>query len=79
MRRRPPEKEAARWVLAPREGRSSAPKVSIRHEGETELISLTQGNPSQRASLSWTRWDSAKRTFSIGTALHLPTTDHATR
>ena len=41
----PAEKEAARRVLARREGRSSAPKVSIRHEGETDVISLTQGDP----------------------------------
>jgi hypothetical protein len=45
MRRRPPEKEAARRVLARREGRSSAPKVSIRHEGETDVIYLTLGDP----------------------------------
>ena len=41
----PSEKEAARRVLARREGRSSAPNVSIRHEGETDVISLTQGDP----------------------------------
>jgi len=41
----PAEKEAVRRVLARREGRSSAPRVSIRHEGETEVISLTQGDP----------------------------------
>jgi hypothetical protein len=41
----PAEKEAARRVLARRAGRSSAPKVSIRHEGETDVISLTQGDP----------------------------------
>jgi hypothetical protein len=42
-----PEKPdaAARRVLARREGRSSSPKVSIRHEGETTVISLTQGDP----------------------------------
>jgi hypothetical protein len=39
------DKAAARRVLARREGRSSAPKVSIRHEGETTVISLTQGDP----------------------------------
>jgi hypothetical protein len=38
----PAEKEAARRVLARREGRSSAPKVSIRQEGKTDVISLTQ-------------------------------------
>jgi hypothetical protein len=36
----PAEKEAVRRVLARREGRSSAPRVSIRHEGETDVISL---------------------------------------
>jgi hypothetical protein len=41
----PAEKEAARRVLARREGRSSSPKVSIRREGETDVISLTQGDP----------------------------------
>jgi hypothetical protein len=41
----PAEKEAARRVLARRKGRSSAPKVSIRHEGETDVISLRQGDP----------------------------------
>ena len=41
----PAEKEAVRRVLARREGRSSAPRVSIRHEGETDVISLTQGDP----------------------------------
>jgi hypothetical protein len=41
----PAEKEAVRRILARREGRSSAPNVSIRHEGETDVISLTQGDP----------------------------------
>jgi hypothetical protein len=41
----PAEKEAARRILARRAGRSSAPKVSIRYEGETAVISLTQGDP----------------------------------
>jgi hypothetical protein len=41
----PAEKEAVRRVLARRQGRSSAPNVSIRHEGETDVISLTQGDP----------------------------------
>jgi hypothetical protein len=41
----PAEKEAVRRILARREGRSSAPRVSIRHEGETDVISLTQGDP----------------------------------
>ena len=40
----PAEKEAARRVIARREGRS-APRVSIRHERETDVISLTQGDP----------------------------------
>ena len=41
----PAEKEAARRILARRAGRSSAPNVSIRHEGETDVISLAQGDP----------------------------------
>jgi hypothetical protein len=41
----PAEKEAVRRFLARREGRPSAPKVSIRQEGETEVISLPQGDP----------------------------------
>ena len=41
----PSEKEAVRRVLARREGRSSAPRVSICHEGETDAISLTPGDP----------------------------------
>jgi hypothetical protein len=39
------EKEAVRRVLARREGRSSAPNVSIRHKGEIDVISLIQGDP----------------------------------
>jgi hypothetical protein len=35
-----------RWrTLARRAGRSSAPRVWIRHEGETDVISLAQGDP----------------------------------
>jgi hypothetical protein len=38
----PAEKEAARRILARRAGRSSAPKVSIRREGEADVIALTK-------------------------------------
>jgi hypothetical protein len=41
----PAEKEALRRYLARREDRPFAPRVSIRHEGETNVISLTQGDP----------------------------------
>jgi hypothetical protein len=41
----PAEKEALGRFLARKEGRPSAPRVSIRHEGETDVISLTQGDP----------------------------------
>ena len=41
----PAEKEAARRILARREGRSSAPEVSIHQEGGTDVISLTEGDP----------------------------------
>jgi hypothetical protein len=41
----PAEKEAIRRFLARREGRPSAPKVSIRQEGETDVVALTQGDP----------------------------------
>jgi hypothetical protein len=39
------ENAAVLRLHARREGRSSAPKVSIRHEGETTVISLTKGDP----------------------------------
>jgi hypothetical protein len=39
------ELEALRRYLARREGRPSAPRISIRYEGETSVISLTQGDP----------------------------------
>jgi DNA-binding PadR family transcriptional regulator len=35
----PAEKEALGRFLARKEGRPSAPRVSIRHEGETDVIS----------------------------------------
>jgi hypothetical protein len=40
----PAEKEAVRRILAHRQGRSSAPQVSIRHESGTAAISLKQGD-----------------------------------
>jgi hypothetical protein len=40
----PAEKEAIRRHLARREGRPSAPKVAIRQEGETDVISFPQGD-----------------------------------
>jgi hypothetical protein len=41
----PVEKEALGRYLARKEGRPSAPRVSIRQEGETDVIALTQGDP----------------------------------
>jgi hypothetical protein len=41
----PAEKEALGRFLARRKGRPSAPRVSIRREGEVDLISFTQGDP----------------------------------
>jgi hypothetical protein len=41
----PAEQEAARRLFARREGRPSAPKVSIRYDGKTAFVSLTHGDP----------------------------------
>jgi hypothetical protein len=45
MRRRPPEKEAGAAGARSSRAPIIRPEVSIRHEGETTVISLTQGDP----------------------------------